>query len=65
MLQTQDPVAVVVFAFLVIMLTYFSANNQLLQTSDTAVAFVASVFLWWLRSERRRVTLRRVIPARP
>jgi len=42
-----NPFAVVLFAQLVIMLFYFPANNQLLQSGEGFTAFWVTLFLWW------------------
>jgi hypothetical protein len=46
-----NPFAVVLFAQLVIMLFYFPANNQLLQSGEGFTAFWVTLILWW-RSRR-------------
>jgi hypothetical protein len=46
-----NPFAVVLFAQLLIMLFYFPANNQLLQSGEGFTAFWVTLILWW-RSRR-------------
>jgi hypothetical protein len=48
-LQGRNPWAVVLFSQLVIMLFYFPANNQILQSGESLFAFIVTLFLW-LRS---------------
>jgi hypothetical protein len=48
-----NPYAVVFFSLLLIVLYYFSANNQIAQASDTVFVFWISLAAW-LRSRRRR-----------
>jgi hypothetical protein len=47
----RNPFAVVLFAQLLIMLFYFPANNQLLQSGEGFTAFWVTLILWW-RSRR-------------
>jgi hypothetical protein len=46
-LDGANPFAVALFAELVIMLIYFPANNQVLQSGEPLVAFYALLILWW------------------
>jgi hypothetical protein len=50
-LRGDNPFAVVMFSILVIMLFYFPANNQILQSGEGFTAFWATLFIWW-RSRR-------------
>jgi hypothetical protein len=52
-----NPFAVVLFAQLVIMLFYFPANNQLLQSGEGFTAFWITLILWW-RSRRNAEAFR-------
>jgi hypothetical protein len=47
-----NPFAVVMFSEFVIMVYYFPANNQVLQTPESFVAFFASLVLWVLTRNR-------------
>jgi hypothetical protein len=47
----RNPFAVVLFSQLVIMLFYFPANNQLVQSGEGFAAFWVTLILWW-RSSR-------------
>lgn len=46
-LNAENPFAVALFAQFAIMLFYFPANNQLLQSGEGFTAFWATLFLWW------------------
>jgi hypothetical protein len=50
-LGCKNPFAVVIFSQFVIMLFYFPANNQLLQSGEGFAAFWVTLILWW-RSRR-------------
>jgi hypothetical protein len=52
-----NPFAVVLFAQLLIMLFYFPANNQLLQSGEGFTAFWITLILWW-RSRRNAEAFR-------
>jgi hypothetical protein len=54
-LKKENPFAIIIFSFFVIMLMYFPANNQVMQTSDTAFAFTVTFLLWLFT--RRTLTL--------
>jgi hypothetical protein len=54
-LRKENPYAIVLFALQVIMLFYFSANNQVLATAVTAVPFWVFLLLWY-RSGGRYVS---------
>jgi hypothetical protein len=58
-LQAANPFAVTMFAQFVIMLFYFSANNQLLQSGEGWSAFwVSAVGWWWTRKPHRLAALK-------
>jgi hypothetical protein len=46
-LKRENQYAIIVFALLVVMLFYFSANNQVLATAVTGVPFWVYLFLWY------------------
>ncbi len=46
-LAGANPFAVVMFSQFLIMLFYFPANNQLLQSGEGFAAFWVTLFLWW------------------
>src|SRR4029077_7173796 len=46
-LRGGNPFAVVMFSMFVIMLFYFPANNQMLQTGEALTAFWGTLILWW------------------
>lgn len=50
----ENPLAVVVFSQLLIMLYYFPANNQLLQSGEGYSAFWITLLWWFLVRARRR-----------
>lgn len=50
-LESRSPWAIVLFSQIVIMLFYFPANNQLLQSGESLFAFFVTLLLW-LRSRR-------------
>jgi hypothetical protein len=57
-----NPFAVVMFSQFLIMLFYFPANNQLLQSGEGFTAFWVTLFLW-LRTRRRQDSTRsRALP---
>ncbi len=51
-LGAANPLGVVIFAQFIIMLFYFPANNQLLQSGEGFTAFWVTLILWW-RTRRR------------
>lgn len=58
-LQGSNPFAVAIFAQFVIMLFYFSANNQLLQSGEGWSAFwMTAVAWWWTRKPRRLAVMK-------
>ena len=54
-LKGANPFAVAIFAEFIIMLFYFPANNQVLQSGETLSGFVV-ILLLWLRTRRKSVT---------
>ena len=54
-LKGANPFAVAIFAEFIIMLFYFPANNQVLQSGETLTSFVV-ILLLWLRTRRKSVT---------
>ncbi len=56
-LQGTNPFAVAMLSFFVIMISYFPANNQVLQNPDSFVAFFVTLLLW--AASRRRPTIGR------
>lgn len=46
-LRGDNPFAVVMFSILLIVLFYFPANNQMLQSGEGFTAFWGTLFLWW------------------
>src|SRR6266850_4716245 len=52
-LRGDNPLAVVMFSIFVIMLFYFPANNQMLQSGEGLMAFWGTLILW--RRSRGRV----------
>jgi len=56
-LRGENPFAVVLFSQFLIMLFYFPANNQLLQSGEVCVAFWVTLLLW-SRTRRSRVRSR-------
>jgi hypothetical protein len=63
-LQGANPFAVALFSQVVIMLFYFPANNQLLQSGEGFTAFWVTLLLWW-RTRRENANRARRIVARP
>ena len=61
-LRGDNPLAVVMFSIFVIVLFYFPANNQMLQSGEGFTAFWVTLILW--RRSRRRVSAVRAY-ARP
>jgi hypothetical protein len=55
-LRGDNPFAVVMFSMFVIVLFYFPANNQMLQSGETLAAFWCTLLLW--RRSRGRVLAR-------
>lgn len=55
-LRGENPFAVAAFAQFLIMLFYFPANNQVLQSGESWTAFVGTLILW--RFTRRKYVLR-------
>lgn len=61
-LEGTNPFAVALFSQFVIMLFYFPANNQLLQTGEGLTGFVGISLLWaYLRPHPRNVAVTRVV----
>jgi len=56
-LRGENPFAVVLLSQFLIMLFYFPANNQLLQSGEGFIAFWVTLLLWW-RTRRSGVTCR-------
>ena len=46
-LRRENPFGIVMFSQLLIMLFYFPANNQLLQSGEGFTAFWVTLFIWW------------------
>jgi hypothetical protein len=57
--QGNNPYAVVLLALIIIMVFYFSANNQVLQTAETFLVFWVALFLWILSRRESVIALAR------
>lgn len=57
-LTGMNPFAVVMFSQFLILLFYFPANNQLLQSGEGFTAFWLTLILWWRTSRPRNLKLR-------
>jgi len=53
-LKGANPFAVAIFAEFIIMLFYFPANNQVLQSGEGLISFIV-ILLLWLRTRRKSV----------
>jgi hypothetical protein len=58
-----NPFAVVLFSQLLIMLFYFPANNQLLQSGEGFTAFWVTLILWWRTRRPRGLGPARSVPS--
>jgi hypothetical protein len=58
-LQGVNPFAVAIFAQFAIMLFYFSANNQLLQSGEGWSAFWVTAIGWWWTRKPHRLAVRK------
>jgi len=63
-LRGDNPLAVVMFSIFVIMLFYFPANNQMLQSGEGLTAFWGTLILWQ-RTRARVLAVRTYVRARP
>ena len=47
--RNMDFLSIAIFAYFIIMLFYFPANNQLMQNGESAVGFLILLFIWRLK----------------
>jgi hypothetical protein len=59
-LEGSNPFAVAVFSQFIVMLFYFPANNQLLQTGEGLTGFIVSLCLWGLTRRKFNHDVRKI-----
>jgi hypothetical protein len=62
-LRGQNPLAVVAFAQLVVMLYYFPANNQMLQSGEAAASLLGILGAWLFTRRAHRPARATPVPA--